>query len=156
MVPTEVMPDDTWKLDAKCKTLSPKESDDLFFVERGGTSVPAKNFCLGGKLGKCPVVFDCAKHALETNSVGFWGGMTEDERELFSGWFNPDKEALDEGLFDPPLLSLVESPTEPIPTIGVRSENNEYDLLLGISEPLVEEVMALEAEGYSLLHEDTA
>lgn len=30
---------------------------------------------------RCPVRYECGEYALETRQAGYWGGMTEDERD---------------------------------------------------------------------------
>lgn len=69
----------SWRENAKCRTLPLEEVDQIFFVGRGGKSSKAKSFCSG-----CPVQRQCLNYALFYNEDGIWGGLTEKERRLLS------------------------------------------------------------------------
>jgi WhiB family redox-sensing transcriptional regulator len=54
-----------------------KGQTDLFFIERGGDTAPAKTICRG-----CGVWAQCAPYALERGERhGVWGGMAPLERK---------------------------------------------------------------------------
>jgi WhiB family redox-sensing transcriptional regulator len=68
-----------WRQQAACRG----EDIELFFGpdgERAGAVVireeRAKQFCTNW----CPVVAECLQWAIETGSLGVWGGLTYDER----------------------------------------------------------------------------
>ncbi|NHC43992.1 WhiB family transcriptional regulator [Motilibacter aurantiacus] len=69
-----------WQLSGACRRTDP----DVFFHpdgERGprrrARELAAKTVC-----ASCPVIVQCAKHALAVREpYGVWGGMSEDERE---------------------------------------------------------------------------
>ncbi len=65
-----------WKERAKCKPLSPAESDDLFFYEAGQKANKARAFCRG-----CPVKQECLNYAVLYGEDGVWAGTTEMERQ---------------------------------------------------------------------------
>lgn len=49
---------------------------DLFFIERGESNGPAREFCRS-----CPVIEECQTFALARPAeLGVWGGMSERER----------------------------------------------------------------------------
>ena len=61
-----------WQKGANCKG----SNSDLFFLDRGASSQPAKAICRG-----CPVREACLDFALRTNQLfGIWGGLSERER----------------------------------------------------------------------------
>lgn len=50
--------------------------DTVFFLEKGGSTRPAKAICAG-----CPVRAPCLQYALDHDErFGIWGGKTERER----------------------------------------------------------------------------
>lgn len=61
-----------WTDDALCAQTDP----EAFFVEKGGTTQPAKAVC-----ARCPVTAACLQHALDTDQAfGVWGGLSAIER----------------------------------------------------------------------------
>lgn len=48
---------------------------ELFFPEKGGTSLPAKQVCRS-----CPVQEPCLQYALDNPVDGVWGGTSVNER----------------------------------------------------------------------------
>lgn len=63
-------PDRNWTHDAICASVDP----ELFFPERGQTSLPAKRICAG-----CPVRLPCLTEGLQEEE-GVWGGANPDDR----------------------------------------------------------------------------
>ena len=71
-VPAEAPEDLTWRDEALCAQVDP----EIFFVEKGGSTAPAKRVCAA-----CAVRAECLQFALETDEMhGVWGGMSERER----------------------------------------------------------------------------
>jgi len=69
-----------WQLRGTCRT----EDPDLFFHPDGdrGLSRTARELAAKAVCAGCPVVEQCAGHALSVREpYGVWGGLTEDERE---------------------------------------------------------------------------
>lgn len=69
-----------WQLRGACRG----ENPDLFFHPDGdrGLSRTARELAAKAVCARCPVVEQCAQHALSVREpYGVWGGMTEDERE---------------------------------------------------------------------------
>jgi WhiB family redox-sensing transcriptional regulator len=65
---------DPWTADAACNGLDP----DMFFPQKGETSRPAKQVCLG-----CPVREECLSMAVELNlGFGIFGGLSARERRV--------------------------------------------------------------------------
>lgn len=63
-----------WQHKARCLTADP----DIFHVEKGGSTRPAKRVC-----AECPVTAECLDYALKNDErFGVWGGMSEKERRL--------------------------------------------------------------------------
>lgn len=63
----------TWADDALCTEV---DIGDLFFVEKGGSTRPAKQVC-----SQCPVAADCLAYALEHEiEFGVWGGLSARQR----------------------------------------------------------------------------
>lgn len=61
-----------WMKHAACINTGP----DLFFIERGASSAPAKEVCAA-----CSVTADCLDYALANNEIaGIYGGLTVKER----------------------------------------------------------------------------
>ena len=75
MLPIEPAREDLAWLDlARCAEVDP----ELFFIEKGGSTAPAKRICQS-----CEVRAECLEFALENEYVagyGVWGGMSERER----------------------------------------------------------------------------
>jgi hypothetical protein len=139
----------SWIMDAKCSSLNVWEADALFFVERGGSSVPAKEFCFGTKDGeKCSVIADCASYAIEYRCEGFWGGMTERERKLFIRWVRSQYVPVEVVEFDITLGFVVQETN-----FTILSTQQQEDTLFDIPEPRYDEVIALEPVADSLLSE---
>lgn len=67
-----------WRAHGKCSTLTPEEADKLFYLGKGQSSKPAKQFC-----SDCPVKGPCLFFALFYNEVGIWAGTTDKERLEF-------------------------------------------------------------------------
>jgi hypothetical protein len=65
-----------WKDRSKCKTLTPAESDELFFYQSGQKANKARAFCRDG----CPVRQECLNYALLYKEEGVWAGTTDEER----------------------------------------------------------------------------
>ena len=62
-----------WRRQAACRGVDP----ELFFLERGESSTPARATCAG-----CPVRAECLAHALAAEErLGIWGGTTPRERQ---------------------------------------------------------------------------
>jgi len=69
-----------WQMDGACRG----EDSEVFFHpegERGPSRVAreraAKTIC-----GRCPVISECAQHALTVREpYGVWGGLSEEDRE---------------------------------------------------------------------------
>jgi hypothetical protein len=62
-----------WKQRSKCKTLTPTESDTLFFYESGQKANKARAFCSG-----CPVKQECLNYAILSKEEGVWAGTTDE------------------------------------------------------------------------------
>jgi len=70
--PDDVDLDTSWMIQGKCLGTDP----ELFFPERGDSTVEAKATCQG-----CPVQHPCLEYALEAGEkFGVWGGKSERER----------------------------------------------------------------------------
>ena len=70
-----------WQLAGSCRG----EDPDIFFHPEGerGAIKLARDNAAKAICGRCPVVKECATHALTVREpYGVWGGMTEDERDL--------------------------------------------------------------------------
>jgi WhiB family transcriptional regulator, redox-sensing transcriptional regulator len=64
--------DKSWQIQANCLGADP----DLFFPERGGNEMAAKEICRG-----CVVREECLEYSLANGEkFGIWGGMTDRER----------------------------------------------------------------------------
>jgi WhiB family redox-sensing transcriptional regulator len=69
-----------WQLDAACRTVEPS----TFFHPEGerGPARSSRDNAAKAVCATCPVIAQCAKHALAVREpYGVWGGMTEEERE---------------------------------------------------------------------------
>lgn len=70
-----------WQLRGRCRTVDPS----LFFHPEGerGTTRAARDDAAKAVCATCPVLRQCATHALAVREpYGVWGGMSEDDREL--------------------------------------------------------------------------
>ena len=70
-----------WQLHGACRG----EDPSLFFHPEGerGAMKMARDNAAKSICGRCPVVKQCAAHALAVREpYGVWGGMTEEEREF--------------------------------------------------------------------------
>ena len=68
----ELLDTPSWYSDAECQ----KHDQDLFFPERGSSTVKAKAIC-----NSCPVINECLEFAVERKErFGIWGGKSERER----------------------------------------------------------------------------
>lgn len=65
--------------EAKCQSLSPTESDAMFFPGTGGKVNKARDFCNG-----CPIGRACLIEAIEYGLAGFISGTTEKERKVMA------------------------------------------------------------------------
>ena len=69
-----------WQFDGSCRTVDPA----TFFHPEGerGPSREARDRAAKSVCASCPVIAQCAAHALAVREpYGVWGGMTEEERE---------------------------------------------------------------------------
>ena len=69
-----------WQLRAACRSNDPES----FFHPEGerGSSRVSRDLAAKQVCATCPVLLECARHALEVREpYGVWGGMSEDERE---------------------------------------------------------------------------
>jgi WhiB family redox-sensing transcriptional regulator len=73
LVPPPVPPEDlSWQDKALCAQVDP----DLFFPERGDSTLPAKRIC-----ARCEVRAECLDAALARGERwGIWGGLSEHQR----------------------------------------------------------------------------
>jgi WhiB family transcriptional regulator, redox-sensing transcriptional regulator len=70
--PAQAPEDLRWQGLARCAEVDP----ELFFVEKGASTRPAKRVCMA-----CEVRAECLGYALEHNELyGVWGGMSDRER----------------------------------------------------------------------------
>ena len=77
-----------WMDDALCAETDP----DLFFPERGGSTVEAKKICQ-----QCPVIEQCLAYALANEfDDGVWGGTSGYQRRQMRGWKRPGRRKLRE------------------------------------------------------------
>ncbi|WP_406324422.1 WhiB family transcriptional regulator [Streptomyces niveus] len=65
-----------WHEDAACASVDP----EVFFPGSGQPVRPAVQICMG-----CPVLRQCADHAVERETHGVWGGLTERDRQRLRG-----------------------------------------------------------------------
>lgn len=72
-------PNKWWYALAKCRTLTRKESDELFFVTTGSRAREGKEFCQG-----CPVIQECLQYAVVYKESGVWGGTNDSDRRRIS------------------------------------------------------------------------
>lgn len=88
------MAPDPWQNRAKCRNLSPEESDKLFFLGRGGSPIKAQEFC-----SNCPVQTECRQEAILYDEEGIWAGLTDDQRNYLAPTLKPvlEREARQQG-----------------------------------------------------------
>ncbi len=84
------------KQSGACRTLTPEETDKIFFPGSGGKPTAAKKLC-----ASCPVEAMCLVQAIEKGLQGFWAGTTDKERAVMSARFHVKVE---------PLEAVVETP----------------------------------------------
>lgn len=67
-----------WVEQATCgNVISPDLDPDIFFPDRGGSFVAAKEICVE----VCPVQAQCFQYAMDNDlQYGVWGGVGSDER----------------------------------------------------------------------------
>ncbi len=65
-----------WRARGLCASLTPTESDKIFFIGPGQTKSKANAFCK-----PCPVFRECKAFAIVHNEKGIWAGETEVDRE---------------------------------------------------------------------------
>lgn len=74
-----------WMDGAVCRQVDP----ELFFPEKGGTTVPAKRVC-----GGCDVKAECLAHAIQHGEQhGIWGGLSAHDRARLNGHRGRQSEA---------------------------------------------------------------
>lgn len=95
-----------WSNGARCASLTPSESDALFFPGSGGKSTKAQTFC-----SQCPVKSLCLQQAIELRLEGFYAGTTFDERNNMAAMF---------GITQKPLVDIVKSLLPVGPGIKIR------------------------------------
>ena len=79
-----------WRDLALCAEVDP----ELFFLEKGESSRPAKRVCAG-----CEVRAECLQYALDHGErFGVWGGLSERERRELARQPNPVRHCLYHGL----------------------------------------------------------
>lgn len=69
-----------WQLQAKCRGMD----SEVFFHSEGerGASKKIRANAAKAICAECPVIRQCAEHALRVREpYGVWGGMSEEERE---------------------------------------------------------------------------
>ena len=69
-----------WREHGKCSSLTPEEADNLFYLGKGKSAKPAKDFC-----SDCVVRRPCLFFALYYDEMGIWAGTTEQERRNLRG-----------------------------------------------------------------------
>lgn len=69
-----------WQFKGRCRTLG----SELFFHPEGerGQARAERDKAAQGVCASCPVIAECAAHALSVREpFGVWGGLTEEDRE---------------------------------------------------------------------------
>lgn len=76
---------ESWMEEGNCTSLDPYSVDEIFFVEKGGNSKVAKEFCRF-----CPVRLPCSQYAINqpADIDGYWGGTTKTERRRLRRMLN--------------------------------------------------------------------
>lgn len=64
-----------WMSQGNCASLTPEQTDELFFIGPGKSSKRAQLFC-----ASCPVKRECSNFAITYNEYGIWAGSTEEDR----------------------------------------------------------------------------
>ena len=82
---------EAWQTRARCRSLSPSDSDAIFFPTVGGKSNKARSFC-----SLCPVQGSCLMDALETKLDGFFSGTTPQERVIMADMYGKALKTLDD------------------------------------------------------------
>jgi WhiB family redox-sensing transcriptional regulator len=118
-----------WQELARCATLTPKESDAIFFPKPGGKSKQADAFCLG-----CPVRDKCLDQALTLgpSAIGFWAGTTEPERRRMAGFLKMLPSEFD-----------IPEPRNRMPRRIPVSDNVLGDPLFGVEGPSMDEELRM-------------
>lgn len=67
--------------DFSAPALCAEADPELWFPEKGGTTLPAKRICNGDEVHPpCPAREECLEWALAHNEAGVWGGKSQLER----------------------------------------------------------------------------
>lgn len=64
-----------WQEQAKCRGLTSKRINELFFPETTGPNSQVQAFC-----NNCPVKIDCLNYGILYKEQGYWGGWSIDQR----------------------------------------------------------------------------
>ena len=65
------------KFDQETKTFIPYTYDDFYPESGKSVTKEVKKLC-----NRCPIKNECLEHALYHEKFGYWGGKTEDQREM--------------------------------------------------------------------------
>ena len=69
-----------WMLKGACASLTPNESDRIFFPNTGGSAKKARIIC-----ATCPVLDTCRTHGIDNpQDDGVLGGLTQRQRKAFA------------------------------------------------------------------------
>jgi len=127
-----------WREFSKCRDLTTQQVDKIFFIGRGGSAKPARQFCDG-----CTVRRECLHYAILYDEKGIWAGTTELEREgLFYLKDLIKAEAQAEGTLEnrqfrfPPFVDVDEIP-KPVPVVDLLAELQAASQLLQLQVPLL-------------------
>lgn len=74
---------DSWFPQGKCYVLfnTGKVDPEVFFPEKGESTLPAKRICKGEDgMPRCRVYEICQLHGVHNERYGVWGGLSERER----------------------------------------------------------------------------
>lgn len=123
-----MLEEQNWRIRGKCRKLTPKRADELFFPGSGGKPKAAERFCKG-----CPVMSQCLIDAIEYNLDGFIAGTTKDERTVMANLRRI-------------LIKELDLPPEPVLRRKVYRKIITYDqyAYLDEVEPTVEELVVVE------------
>lgn len=127
-----------WRELSKCKSLTTTQSDKLFFTGPGGKSNKAKAFC-----ETCPVQDFCLREAIESRSVGFVAGTTEQERASMAQFLDEVNFFMETGEFLPEIEEPTSKPKKRPKQLRKRV-NPLDDPLYGIPDPTEDELKELE------------
>lgn len=115
---------------ARCNGLTPAQADRLFFFGRGQGPHRARKFC-----GGCPIFQQCRDYAILYHERGFWGGMTEDERDSIEPLVRPhllerarQAQQLEERLDPSAALASLFGPTQSQYPEATESDNDPNTL----------------------------